>query len=128
MNHHTLQISYRVEPVLFQFDFTLLQQAIYNIIHNAIEYTPKDSKIEVIYDQIGDRCILAIKDNGGGIPQDSLDKIFQKFFRGSGVKAGGTGLGLSIAKGFIEAHHGQIRAINNPDGGAIFQIIIPINR
>lgn len=128
LKRHTLQVIYTVEPVVFRFDYILLQQALYNIVHNAIEYTPNDTKIEIVYDQIGEQCILLIRDNGQGIPPEAIDKIFQKFYRGNGVKAGGTGLGLSIAKGFIEAHHGNIRALNNRDGGAIFQIIIPINK
>ncbi|MDR3627248.1 MAG: ATP-binding protein, partial [Ignavibacteriaceae bacterium] len=61
-----------------------------------------------------------------GFPHESLDKLFDKFYRIPGTKAGGTGLGLSIAKGFIEAHKGTITAANNDKGGAVFTVSIPI--
>ncbi len=125
---HTLQINWKVEPELFMFDFALLQQAIINIVHNAIEYTPEGTSIEIVYDQISENAVLSIKDNGPGIPSGSLTKVFQKFYRDPSAKAGGTGLGLSISKGFIEAHKGKIRVTNNSDGGAKFQIMLPLTK
>ena len=112
----------------FKFDHGLLEQALVNIIHNSIEYTPIGSKIEIDVRQIDKDCIIKIADNGPGIPEETLGKLFNKFYRIPGTKAGGTGLGLSIAKGFIEAHNGKITASNKKSGGAVFTITLPMRR
>jgi len=69
---------------------------------------------------------IAVSDNGPGFPEEELTSVFDKFYRGKSNRTGGTGLGLSIAKGFVEAHKGNIMASNNSNGGAQFIIHIPI--
>jgi two-component system, OmpR family, sensor histidine kinase KdpD len=113
---------------LFKFDFGLLEQALINIIHNCITYSPEDSVINIYVKEDNGYCIININDNGPGFPPDSLNKIFDKFYRVPGSKTGGTGLGLSIAKGFIEAHKGTITAGNRENGGAEFVIKIPMEK
>jgi signal transduction histidine kinase len=66
--------------------------------------------------------IVTITDSGGGIPPDIIKAIFSPFYT---TKSTGMGLGLSICKSIIEAHGGKISAENNPDGGAIFSLILP---
>lgn len=108
---------------LIKIDFVLIAQAIKNILQNATIYTPVNSEINIKSDLKNNKIQLVISDNGPGIPSDSIPKIFDKFYRVPGSKAGGTGLGLSIVKGFIEAHNGVISVQNNPGGGAKFTII-----
>ena len=114
------------EECVFRFDFTLMEQALINIVHNSLVYTPDGSEIIIEGTQQNYNYILTISDNGSGFSKDSLNKLFTKFYRIPGTKTGGTGLGLSIAKGFIEAHGGTIQASNKTSGGAVFTIILPL--
>jgi two-component system sensor histidine kinase KdpD len=115
-----------VEDIVFPFDYALLEQAIINILHNSLIYTPAGSEITIEGIQQNYNYILNISDNGNGFSKDALTKLFTKFYRIPGTKTGGSGLGLSIAKGFIEAHGGTISASNKISGGAVFTIILPI--
>jgi two-component system sensor histidine kinase KdpD len=115
------------DALILQFDFPLLEQALTNIIHNSIEYTPPESIINISANKSAEFVIITIADNGGGFPEDSMQNLFKKFYRIPGTKAGGIGLGLSIARGFIEAHNGTVSASNRKSGGAEFVIKLPIN-
>lgn len=110
---------------LFKLDVGLMEQVIYNILYNAILYTPPDSLINVRVQQKDEQCLIRISDKGNGFPENELPHIFEKFYRLPQSKAGGTGLGLSIAKGFTEAHGGTIQVENQKEGGAQFVISIP---
>ena len=76
--------------------------------------------------KVGDKIFISVKDNGPGIPQKILDKIFQPFFT-TKPTGQGTGLGLSLSYDIVKAHGGELKANNNEDGGAEFIIILPIN-
>ena len=106
-------------------DFVLMEQALKNILQNAVIYSSPESKIELqaTYDE--ENIYLIISDNGKGIPEQNLENIFNKFYRIDNSKSGGTGLGLSITKGIIEVHKGTITASNKKTGGLKFIIKIP---
>ncbi len=110
---------------LCKLDGGILEQVIYNILFNAIQYTPPNSLIKIDAVIEDTTLVITIMDNGNGIPEELMNKIFQKFYRLPNTKAGGSGLGLSIAKGFVEAHEGELKLENNPEGGAKFTIYIP---
>lgn len=110
---------------LFKLDTGLLEQVIYNVIHNAILYTPDNSTISIKVFYHDNNCIISIADNGKGFPENEITNVFDKFYRLPNSKTGGTGLGLSIAKGFTEAHHGKLAVENLSTGGAKFTITIP---
>jgi len=107
-------------------------QVIVNLISNSIKYTDAGKNIYIsikrapIEDKDG--IAFSIRDEGSGLPEEELEKIFDKFIQGSRTKdgAGGTGLGLAISKEIIKLHKGKIWAENSPKGGAIFTFIIPI--
>jgi two-component system sensor histidine kinase KdpD len=124
---HKINYQIGTSVILGKFDYPLVEQALVNIIHNSIEYTPSNSQIDMIAESKDDKIIITISDNGSGFPDNELKNIFKKFYRLPGTKAGGTGLGLSIAKGFIEAHGGTITAGNKKTGGAEIIISLPIN-
>jgi len=106
---------------LLKIDINWLKQAIINILHNAIIYTPPETEIEIrSFISTDKKLIIEISDNGPGIPQDSINKLFEKFYRVPGSKSGGTGLGLTITKAIVESHGGQIIAQNKPEGGLCF--------
>ncbi len=123
---HEINFFVNEEVELIQFDFPLIEQALINIVHNSVEYTPANSKIEIFAKKFADNIMLSISDNGPGFPANAVKSLFEKFYRVPGTKAGGTGLGLSIARGFIEAHGGSITAQNKSAGGAEFIILLPI--
>ncbi|MBP9021871.1 MAG: sensor histidine kinase KdpD [Spirochaetes bacterium] len=119
-----LSIDENIPPIYI--DFTLMEQALTNLIYNAVSYTPAGSKIEIAAISQNSFIKIELKDNGPGLSEEDIPYLFDKFRRGAHVSAGGTGLGLSICKGIIEAHGGMIRAMNRADGGAQFLIELPI--
>lgn len=106
-------------------DFVLMEQAVKNILQNALIYTSQDSKIEIQAEYDDYSFSIIISDNGKGIPEQNLEHIFGKFYRIDNNISGGTGLGLSIAKGIVEVHKGTISASNKISGGLKFTIKIP---
>jgi two-component system sensor histidine kinase KdpD len=110
---------------LVKIDFGLMEQVLYNLIHNATQYAfiSTNIRVKAFYDK--GILTLQVMDRGPGFPAKDLPLIFNKFYRIEGSKAGGTGLGLSIARGFTEAHKGSITAENRENGGAKFTVTIP---
>lgn len=120
----SLELPADLPPI--QADFGLLEQALINVIHNAITHNQPGTPISIRLSVQPGQLAIRISDQGKGIPPESLDQLFDKFYRAPGARSGGTGLGLSIAKGFIEAHEGRICATNLDEGGACFLIELPV--
>jgi len=125
-HHHHIQIIFGKDLPLVKLDFVLMEQVILNLLNNSILYTPEESKITLEVNIKENKLQLIIADNGEGFPENSVPFLFEKFYRVPGSKTGGTGLGLAISKGFVEAHHGTIKAENNKPTGAKFTIEIPV--
>jgi two-component system sensor histidine kinase KdpD len=100
-------------------DPVLLEQALVNIVENAIAYSPPASTILIATERDGDRILLSVEDEGPGIPKVDLDRVFDKFFRGNSDRRSGSGvgLGLSVARGLIESFGGGISAMNGMCNG-----------
>jgi two-component system sensor histidine kinase KdpD len=111
---------------LMKFDRGLMEQVLQNILYNAINYTPEETKIEIIAKENLGKCVISVSDNGNGIPESEIKYIFDKFYRLPHSKTGGSGLGLSIVKGFVEAHNGNVNVENIKSGGVIFEIEFPV--
>lgn len=99
----------------FRCDEYWLSEAIENILKNACEHTQGCGKILVSIEQTDKSLIIAIEDNGGGMPEAELVHLFQRFYRSS-TQRSGTGLGLAITKTIVEKHHGSIEARNTSKG------------
>ena len=110
---------------LFKLDPIVIEQVLFNLIQNAIMYTPETATITISTDYINEKCVITVADNGPGFPSSTIANVFDKFYRISKNNPMGTGLGLSIVKGFVEAHSGTIELKNNSTGGAHFRIEIP---
>jgi two-component system sensor histidine kinase KdpD len=110
---------------LARFDFTLMQQALSNLLLNAVMHTPPGTAISVQALREGGDFMVRVADNGPGLPPDLLPRAFEKFTRATNAPAGGSGLGLAIVKGFVEAQGGSITAQNKLSGGAVFTIRLP---
>jgi two-component system sensor histidine kinase KdpD len=122
---HIITVRVKENLPLFKLDIGLMEQVLYNLINNAVIYTPPRSEITIAADSPDGTCIITVEDNGKGFPREEREKVFQKFYRLKYSKTGGTGLGLSIAKGFTEAHNGSITLESSSSGGAKFIIKIP---
>jgi two-component system sensor histidine kinase KdpD len=120
-------IQIKINPAFppFKSDKGMLEQIIYNLVNNAIQYTPPDSTINLIADYSDGYIHILVEDNGKGFPPDEMDKVFEKFYRVKNSKTGGTGLGLSIVKGFAESLEGKVSLENMATGGARFKLEIP---
>ena len=125
--------DFPAELTLVQIDPGLLEQAIVNILENAIAYSPDGSLIEVAAYEDRGNVVISIEDEGPGIPQADTERIFEKFRRleepsdrNRGDRHKGAGLGLSIAKGFIEAMNGRIAAASPLANGRGTRILISL--
>ena len=111
---------------LVPMDFVLVVQVLVNLLDNALKYSPVNTPIEVEALLKDEHLQIRIADRGRGIPEQQLERVFEKFFRGSAGTPGGSGLGLSICKGFVEAHQGRIWAQQRPNGGSEITFSLPL--
>jgi two-component system sensor histidine kinase KdpD len=125
-NNISQKITVNVNPDIpfFKLDKGMMEQIIYNLVNNAVQYTKEDSKIDIIAHCHADALELIIEDNGRGFPEEEIDNVFNRFYRLKNTKTGGTGLGLSIVKGFTEAQGGTVHLQNLKTGGSRFAIHI----
>ncbi len=115
-------------PAQLNVDGPKIKQVIDNLITNAIKFSPPNSSVSVEASQTAADCTVAVLDNGPGIPEDEMHKLFKDFSQTSVAPTAGeksTGLGLAICRKIIEAHGGTIRANNRPGGGCTFMFSIP---
>ncbi len=108
-------------------DFDLIQQAIKQILDNALKYSPPESPLEIRAAAGEGKVILSVTDHGKGIDDHEQRRVFDKFYRGSQWRQDvpGTGLGLAIARGMVEAHGGNIWVVSRPGAGSTFSISLP---
>ena len=111
---------------LARLDFVLTQQALSNLLLNAAAHTPPGTAVLLRASVQNKTLVFEVADTGPGLAPESLDRVFEKFYRAPSAAAGGTGLGLSIVKGFIEAQGGQAQAASRPGGGALFTLRLPL--
>ena len=107
-------------------DYSRLEQVLVNLMHNAVKFTKPGGEISLFAESIEGALRIGVKDSGIGIPAESLNRIFERFYRVDSSRTGsGTGLGLSIAKHIIEAHNGKIWAESEVGQGSTFYFSIP---
>ncbi len=109
-------------------DVGQIQRVLLNLVLNAIDATGDGGVVRVRdrgVSRDGALRVLAVEDDGPGIPEDHLDRIFNPFFT---TKDQGTGLGLAIAHRIVESHEGRLTAANRPEGGAVFTLALPIDQ
>lgn len=112
---------------------SLLHSAIENVVRNAIRYTREGSTVEVRMEDdqtpSGSRAVIRVADSGPGVPEDSLDKLFQPFYRIDDARergTGGVGLGLAITERAVRLHGGSVRAWNRDGGGLVVELRLPL--
>jgi signal transduction histidine kinase len=116
-------------PLLLQADARELSRALANLVTNAIRHTPENGQVLVAATSEADGVLLTVADGCGGIPEADLPSVFDLAWRGTKARTpgadGGAGLGLAIVRGIVEAHHGQVSAVNTDDG-CRFEIRLPL--
>ncbi|WP_345292610.1 ATP-binding protein [Kangiella marina] len=118
-------------PIIsFRGYYNLLARSVENVIRNAIRHTPDNTQVSVIVKDLGPKFSIVISDQGHGIDEAHLDKIFEPFYRPTEARersSGGTGLGLTIAKRGVEVNGGTIQADNVADGGLVVTMTLRKN-
>jgi signal transduction histidine kinase len=122
-------VDAHLEPMFsIEVDSVMIQEVILNLVENAVKYTPNDGHIEVETQEVDDKVIFSVKDDGPGIPPKDQDHIFEKFFRGQ-QQTGlikGTGLGLFLVKYFIELHGGEVFLESEVNKGTRVGFALPV--
>jgi len=114
-------IQARINPAL-------LEQAILNLIDNAIKYTPANGTVKINVDKNEKELRIAVQDNGCGIDNKHISRIFERFYvvdKSRSRKLGGTGLGLAIVKHIAQVHGGYVTVKSSPGKGSTFSIHLP---
>ena len=133
IDRRKLQVDIRVKPAasVIHADQHKLQDALRNLIENAVNYSPEGGRIEMEAYADGERVLLSVGDEGPGVPEADLGRVFERFYRVDKSRTGdpgGTGLGLSIVRHLVELHGGKVTAANRAEGGAVFTISLPHRR
>jgi signal transduction histidine kinase len=109
-------------------DRELMEYAVYNLLTNAIKYSPAGTEVEIAGRLESDQLLLSIKDQGIGMDSNELSRVFQKFYRTKKAEASGevgTGIGLSIVQQIVTHHGGRIEATSAPGKGSCFTLVLP---
>ncbi len=124
------EIDVRSEPAEVLGDAHQLRQVLGNLLRNALVHTPAGTPIEVGVEREDGRARLTVRDHGPGLPTDDPSALFERFWRAErGRERGraGAGLGLAIVAAIVDAHDGEVEAVNAPGGGAAFVVRLPLS-
>lgn len=106
-----------------------LHQALFNLIDNALRYSPDGRSIDLSIEERDRWCLIAVRDHGPGFSETDLDRMFERFYRGDPARArgprNGSGLGLAIVRQIALSQGGLVRARNHPGGGAVVELLLP---
>jgi signal transduction histidine kinase len=119
----------RIEPLEISGDLVHLRRLLFNLVDNAIKYTPAKGTVRVTIARSDLFAAVCVEDTGIGIPSEEQQRVFQRFYRSADARSqaqGGSGLGLSIVKSITEAHEGRIEVESEPGRGSVFKIYLPL--
>jgi PAS domain S-box-containing protein len=126
-----IRISLHIEAPdsIVRADSERLQQVFWNLLANAVKFTPAGGTVDLYLEQHGALSEIRIEDSGPGVPEEFLPRIFERFSQADGSstrKHGGLGLGLAIVRHLVELHGGTVSAANREQGGAVLTVRLPI--
>jgi heavy metal sensor kinase len=124
-----VNLSWHCEPgVMVYGDAGWIERIVLNLVDNAIKFTGPEGHVDVIVSKNGNHRTLEVRDDGMGIPPDSVPHIFERFYRADPSRANradGAGLGLSLVKWAVDQHHGSVEVETNPGKGSAFRVTFP---
>ena len=107
------------DGLMLRCDRKWFQQALVNVLVNALDYSPSGAPVQITIKQSGGVMLLKVLDHSGGVAEEDLPHIFKRFYRAKGSKKDGFGIGLSMAESIVGLHNGHLRAVNEGDGLAM---------
>lgn len=124
---HHLEIVSPATSVEVEMDPVISEQALMNVLDNAVKYTPKNSRIEIRMETGDEAFYIRVRDHGPGIPEADQERVFDKYTRlqRQDTQVAGTGLGLALARAAMRGQGGEISVENHPEGGAVFTLCWP---
>lgn len=126
----TLELDVKPPDLTLRADGQRLEQALQNLAANAIRHTPRGGTVRIEGEEGSTFTRIRVRDTGSGIPPEHLPHLFERFYKVDAARTAtamtGSGLGLSIVQAIVERHGGTVAATNAPDGGAIFEIRLPL--
>ncbi|MGC8736190.1 MAG: ATP-binding protein [Dissulfurimicrobium sp.] len=122
-----LDIRVPEKDVLIVASPSAIEQAVVNLIDNAVKYSSEGSGVAVVMEVQGAEAVLSVSDEGPGIPTDALDKVFERFYRLGNDKTGGAGLGLSIVRQVAQIHNGRTWVEGRLGHGSTFYLAVPVS-
>lgn len=129
--HISFQLTFEEESLYVNADVGKIQQVLYNLIDNAVKFSHPDSLIYISSLEKHGKVFVSVKDTGEGIAKDSLNKIWERFYKSDpsrGKDKKGTGLGLSIVKEIIQAHGENINVVSTQGVGTEFTFTLPCSK
>ena len=126
---HGVTLETDVPTLWVHADNDRLRQVLANVVENGLRYAASGGWLQILVRQEGSQVLIRISDRGPGLSQDTIDRVFDPFFRADHSRSratGGTGLGLAVARGLIERQGGAISVSNRAEGGAEFSILLPL--
>ena len=127
---HSVELSANGSSPPIRADREALVHAFWNLLDNAVKYSPEGSTVRVAVDREGQLLAIRVRDEGSGIPASEQKEIFQKFVRGVASKASnvkGTGIGLAMVQRIVRAHGGRVHLESEPGRGSTFTILLPLD-
>ncbi len=122
-----IELDVPERPILMQGDAALLNQVLTNLLSNALKYSDAPAMVRASCSRLNGDVVIAVSDNGVGIPQDELEKLFIRFFRASTSQGKpGTGIGLYLVKHLVELHQGDIGVTSQEGVGTTFRVVLPM--
>ena len=117
-------------PLAVTGDGSRLHRAVLNLLDNALRYSPEGGTVWVEMETTPGWCVVSVRDEGPGLSDDDLEHMFERFYRGDPSRGrgdrGGSGLGLAIVQQIALTHSGRVQAANHPEGGAVLELLLPV--
>jgi signal transduction histidine kinase len=122
-----VELERRLHPIVVEGDGGRLYQVVTNLLTNALKFTPRGGRVELVVEPGPDHTArLMVVDSGVGIPPDELDRVFERFFRGKAAgEVAGSGIGLAVVAELVRAHQGRIEVASERGQGARFTVTLP---
>lgn len=126
---HTIALELPAAPLIVEADELRLEQVLYNLIQNAVKYSPQDGTITVVARQEGQQAVIMVIDQGVGIPPEDVPHVFERFYRATNISSAhqsGLGLGLHLVKEMVELHGGSVDVQSVLGQGSRFRVALPL--